>query len=640
MCGIAGFFNHHDRPAEEAPLTAMCSRLIHRGPDGGGAFRQGPVALGHRRLSIVDVAGGQQPIANESGSVVIVFNGEIYNFPELRENLQKRGHHFRTRTDTEVIVHLYEEAGERTPEYLNGMFAFAIWDQRRRQLFLARDRMGKKPLYYSTAVPGMALCFASELKALTVLPECPRALDLSSFADFLSLSYVPDPRTIYKDIHKLAPAHSLTVSGSGIQLRRYWKPDFAGSDLSFDAAVHRIAALSDDAVRCRMISDVPLGAFLSGGVDSSAAVGFMARHTTGPVKTFSIGFTDKRFDELRFARVAATLNRTHHHEQTVSPSIHDALHQLTEYFDEPFGDSSAIPMLYLSRMTRQHVTVALTGDGADEIFGGYRRYYYGVLEESWRQRLPRAMRRHVLGTAARFYPKFDYLPRPLRARTLLGNLAQDLPDAYFTSMSAFRDSGLTSVLSGDVSSALHGYSGRHLFRDLAAQAADWAPLQQMQFIDFHTWLPGGILVKADRTTMACSLESRSPWLDYRLVELACSLPPAYNLHRNTGKYVFKEAVSPVVPGSLLQRTKMGFSVPLASWFRSSLRPVFESAVLGNSLKDFLSLDEVRHLWQEHQSGVSNHERKLWNLLVFACWQQRHLQNRNGQDGSRGLEQVA
>lgn len=624
MCGIAGFVTQEQSVRDRSLLVRMCDRIAHRGPDGAGYYYDGPTALGHRRLSIIDVSGGHQPLGNEDGSVMIVFNGEIYNYLELRRGLEERGHRFKTRSDTEVIVHLYEEVGDRVPEYLNGMFAFAIWDAPAQKLFLARDRMGKKPLYYTTQVPGYRLCFGSELKALTEIEQCPREVDATSLADFLCLSYVPDPKTIYKDIYKLAPAHTLTLGPEGVHIRRYWEARFSPSDVSFEEATGQIRALAGDSVERRMISDVPLGAFLSGGVDSSAAVGFMAEHAPERLKTFSIGFTDERFNELPFARLAAERHRTDHHEEVVTPSVLDTIETLAEHFDEPFGDSSAIPTLYLSKMTRQHVTVALSGDGADEIFAGYRRYSFGVFEDRFRSLLPGWMRRPVFSTLARWYPKFDYLPRPFRAKTLLGNVAQDLPDAYFTSMSTFRDGGLTAVLSNEVRASLGGYSTREMFRGLFAKVRQLPALQQMQWVDLQTWLPGDILVKADRATMAHSLESRSPWLDYRLVELAFRLPWKFNLKGFVTKHIFKQAVAPFLPEKLIQRTKMGFSVPLASWFRTTLKPVFESMVLQEPMQRFLSLPEVRRLWAEHQSGLHNHDRKLWNLLMLAYWAERHL----------------
>ena len=624
MCGIAGYLTTDLSLRDPGLLRGMCDRLAHRGPDSYGHFVAPPIALGHRRLSIIDLSTGDQPRGNEDGRIQVVFNGEIYNYKELRQDLREKGHRFQTESDTEVLVHLYEEVGERLPEYLNGMFAFAIWDAGRESLLLARDRLGKKPLYYTTSVPGFALSFASELKALALLPGFEKQVNRRAVANFLSLSYVGDPDTIYEGASKLPPASALVATRSGIRVWRYWTPPIGtDSSITLERATEEIRSLGQDAVRRRMLSDVPLGAFLSGGVDSSAAVGLMAEQSAEPVKTFSIGFTDKEFDELEFARLSAALHHTDHREQVVTPRIEDVFDVLVDHFDEPFGDSSAIPTLYVSRMARQHVTVALCGDGADEMFGGYRRYFFGVFEERLRERFPAWFRGTVVKAGARHYPKFDYLPRVFRAKTLLINIADELGDAYFTSMSAFRDSGLEAVLSPDLRAALGDYSPRENFRSRFRAVREQPPLEQMQWVDMETYLPGDILVKADRATMAYSLESRSPWLDYRLAELAFRLPSAFKIHGRTGKYIFKRAMEKYIPKAVIERPKMGFSVPLAEWFRTSLKARFQTLVLSAEMEEFLSLGEVRRIWEEHQSRRHNHDRKLWNLLMLAAWNQCH-----------------
>ncbi len=626
MCGIAGFLSSQPAGFQRPVLTRMCDRLRHRGPDDAGYFFDDHAALGHRRLSIIDLGGGHQPLGNEDGSVQIVFNGEIYNYLELRRGLEAR-HDFRTSSDTEVMVHLYEEVGERLPEYLNGMFAIAIWDARTSQLFLARDRFGKKPLYYTTALAGLRFAFASELKAFTALEGFDRPVNAQSVADFLALSYIPDPQTIYEDVHKLRPGHSLTVTlePEGIRERRYWAPRFdpSPSPTRLDDTVEELGALAADAVRLRMISDVPLGAFLSGGVDSGAAVALMAQASSVPVRTFSIGFTDKKFDELEYARLLARRYATDHHEQVVSPDIHEMLDKLVEHYDEPFADSSAIPMLYLSRMTRRHVTVALCGDGADELFGGYRRYRYSLIEARVRALFPQWFRRTVFGFAGRWYPKFDYLPQVFRAKMLFTTLAQEIGDSYFTTMSTFRDGALEQVLSPSLRRLLAGSSPRERFRARFAAVSHLGPLEQIQAVDLETYLPGDILVKADRATMAYSLEGRAPWLDYRIGELAFRLPTGFKVRGRIGKYIFKHMAAPHVPEPVITRAKMGFQVPLAQWFRTSLRPTFQQMVLRPEMEAYLSLGEVRRLWGEHQSGRHNHDRKLWSLLMLACWDATH-----------------
>jgi asparagine synthase (glutamine-hydrolysing) len=464
------------------------------------------------------------------------------------------------------------------------------------------------------------------LKALTTLPGFQDRPNLQAVADFLTFSYIPAPKTIYGSVLKLPAGHSLTVGEHGVRIRRYWKPQFTAEPQRFEAIVEELETLASDAVERRMISDVPLGAFLSGGIDSSATVAYMANASPGRVKTFSIGFTNKAFDELGYARAVVKRYRTEHYEQVVSPSIHDVLHTLVNHYDEPFGDSSAIPTLYLSKMVRQNVTVALSGDGADELFGGYRRYYYGVLEERLRGTLPRGFRHPVFGVASRLYPKFDYLPQPFRAKTLLGNLAVDLPDAYFVTMSTFRGDGLRRILAPQLWRELGGYSTRDSYRDRFAAVRQLSALQQMQAVDLETYLPEGILVKVDRASMAYSLEVRCPWLDYRIVELACKLPDSYKLRGHLGKYVFRKAVNRHLPEQILARRKMGFNVPLSEWFRTSLKDTFESVVLRPEMDAFVDREEVTRIWREHQSGIQNHEQKLWNLLMLACWDSRHGQS--------------
>jgi len=622
MCGIAGFLTRPGERPDRDLAVRMCDRLAHRGPDAAGYYFEGPAALGHRRLSIIDLSGGDQPLGNEDGSLQVVFNGEIYNYQELRQELEDKGHRFSTRSDTETLVHLYEEEGERMPERLNGMFAFAIWDARRQELFLARDRFGKKPLYYAAGAAGLRFCFASELKALTALPGFDNAVSARSVANFLSLSYVPDPDSVYEGVFKLPPGHSLLAAESGLRLRRYWAPRFERNEAAkFPDTVEEIRALAADAVKRRLMSDVPLGAFLSGGVDSSAVTGMMA--DSGRVKTFSIGFTNERYNELPYARRVAERYSTDHHERVVAPEIAEMLDKLAEHYDEPFGDSSAIPTLYLSRLTRERVTVALSGDGADEIFGGYRRYYFGGLEERLRARFPGWFRRSVIRLAGRLYPQVDYLPQPLRAKTLLTNLSHEIGDAYFRAMSHFRDGELTAVLAPELRRALGGHSPRTEFRQRFEAVRHLAPLEQMQAVDFATWLPGDILVKADRATMAYSLESRSPWLDYRLCEAACRIPAEWKMRGRIGKYIFKRAVEPWVPSELVSRRKMGFSMPLAEWFRGGLRPAFQALALDPCMERYLWLPEVRRIWDEHQSGRRNHGQRLWNVLMLAAWAARH-----------------
>jgi asparagine synthase (glutamine-hydrolysing) len=630
MCGIAGYVSAPGNVANPFLIKEMCDRIRHRGPDGEGSFHDGPAALGHRRLSIIDVAGGAQPLGNEDGSIQIVFNGEIYNYLELRADLVRKGHQFSTRSDTEVLVHLYEEVGEQLPALLNGMFAFAIWDSRKGELFLARDRFGKKPLYYSTAVPGFRICFASELKALTVIPGFDSTVEARSVADFLSFAYVPDPATIYRDVSKLAPGSSLLLTRDGARTRKYWSLPFQVDQATdFSRSMAAIRELAADSVERRMISDVPLGGFLSGGVDSSSVVAFMAERAGHTVKSFTIGFTDEEFDETRFARMVAERYRTEHHEEIVSRSIHEILRTLVEHYDEPFADNSAIPTLYLSRMTRQHVTVALSGDGADELFGGYRRYRMALAADGARRRMPRWLRRSVIGKAGEYYPKLDRWPQVFRAKTTLLEIGQSLGEAYGGAMSGFRFGMLDRVLSPELRRELGDYSPIGQFAGRFEKYRDLAPLQQLQAVDLETYLPGDILVKLDRATMAYSLEARCPLLDHRLGELAGTLPTAFQIRGGSGKRIFKEAVAPYLPPEILARQKWGFGSPRSAWFRTSLKQTFEDVVMRPEMDRYLEPGAVKQIWQAHQSGVSEFGRELWALLMLGCWHDRHVSKSRG-----------
>jgi asparagine synthase (glutamine-hydrolysing) len=609
----------------------MCDSIHHRGPDGFGYFRKGPVALGHRRLSIIDLSGGAQPLGNEDGSVQVVFNGEIYNYRDLREDLVKKGHQFRTNSDTEVLVQLNEEVGERLPEYLNGMYAYAIWDGAKNELFLARDPFGKKPLYYSTGIPGFSIAFASELKALIGLPGFDADVNSRAVADYLLFGYVADPESIYRSVGKLPPGHSLLLAGGEPKLRRYWTPTFdVQPDMDYDRAARECFELAADSVSRRMISDVPLGGFLSGGVDSSAVVAIMAQRSSRRVKSFSIGFTIAEWDEVEYARMVARRYETEHYERVVTPSIEELLPVLARHYDEPFSDSSAIPTLCLSRMTREHVTVALSGDGGDELFGGYRRYRFALYEESLRSRLPGWLRRGVVGPLAACYPKFDYLPRPFRAKATLEGIANDLAGSYFEAMTGFRFGLYDRILSPDLKRRLGGYSPRERFVDRFRRHSHLPPLQQLEAVDLETYLPGDILVKVDRASMAYSLETRCPWLDRRLGDLSCRMPASFKIRGGVGKYIFKDIFKPHVPEAILTRPKMGFGVPLDSWMRTSLKPVFESVVLRPEAEEFVSLPEVRKIWQAHQSGMRNYARELWSLLALMCWHDAYRTSSRGQ----------
>lgn len=623
MCGIAGYLRAERTALQHDFLRPMCDRMVHRGPDGYGEYFDADIALGHRRLSIIDIAGGAQPLSNEDDSVQVVFNGEIYNHHELRNTLQQQGHNLRTKSDTEVLVHLYEEHGEYMPELLNGMFAFAIWDRRRKKLFLARDRFGEKPLYYSTSLPSLRVCFASELKALMILPGFEKAVRPESIAEFLSSGYIADPSTIYTQVKRLHPGESISIDWDNVRIRRYWSPTFSVTpSLHFAECCEQISHLADSSVQSRMMSDVPLGAFLSGGFDSSAVVACMSVLAGEPVQTFSIGFEDPEFDERKYARLVAERYHTTHREFVVDANIVEMLDVCLEHFDEPFGDSSAIPTLYLSRLARNDVTVALSGDGSDEVFGGYDRYRK-VLTSSLRTLLPRRFR--YLAGAMEW--SFDTLPALFSGSSASQHLSRTVAEHYYHWISATDADGLSRLLSPNLRANLCGYTPQLALAERFERHRELPLLQQMQAVDMETYLPGDILVKMDRATMAFSLESRAPWLDHRLAEFANTLPQDFKLKCGIGKRIFREAFRSRLPPATLTRSKMGFGVPLAAWLHTTLKSMFEEYVFRPDMAQYLNLTEVKLLWDEHQSGVNDYRIWiLWNILMLSRWHARYQAN--------------
>jgi asparagine synthase (glutamine-hydrolysing) len=631
MCGIAGFLEWGE-PTPERVLHAMTRTLAHRGPDGEGFHRDAAagIGLGHRRLSIIDIAGGAQPLANEDGSVQVIYNGEIYNHLELRGDLEARGHVFRTRTDTEVLVHLYEEDGARLVERLNGMFAFAVWDARRRRLLLARDRIGIKPLYYARL--DHRLVFGSELKAILEHPSVPRRLEPTALSDFLSFLYVPAPKSIFQDVFKLPPAHTLTLdadraaAGHPPVIQCYWRPRFDPDSAVEEAeAREALGALLATAVRRRLMSDVPLGAFLSGGVDSSTVVSLMAETASKATRTTTIGFDEKGFDERDRARQVAERLGTDHREHLVTPDAVQIVDALARFYDEPFADASAVPTYYLSRVTRSQVTVALSGDGGDETYAGYRRYWFDGLEHRLRRWLLGPVGRTAAGWLARGYPKADWLPRPLRARTLLQNLADDPAGAYYRSVTQMDERGKSRLLLPHVVEALAGYDPAEAFRATYAGVEASDPVSRAQGVDLLTYLPDDILTKVDRASMAHSLEVRVPLLDHEAVEFAGRLPVGLKLRGRTHKYLLKEVARDRVPAAVLDGPKQGFEVPLRRWFRSDLLPLAESLSDRDSVRRWFRPEAIQSLVREHRVGLRDHSVALWTLLVFDRWADRHLE---------------
>jgi asparagine synthase (glutamine-hydrolysing) len=527
-----------------------------------------------------------------------------------------------TRSDTETIVHLYEEFGEACVEMLGGMFAFAIWDERRRRMLLARDRVGKKPLYY--AARDGRFVFGSELKAILEDPHLPRALDAEALADYFSFQYIPAPKTIFRDVRKLRAGHYLVVTPQGVREQQYWDIDFSrAEERSEEEWSELLMDALREAVGARLVSEVPLGAFLSGGVDSSAVVALMSEITRRPVVTASIGFTAEKYSEAEDARRFADSVGADHHERIVEPDAVSVIEKLAWHYDEPFADASAVPTYYVSQMARVFVTVALSGDGGDENFIGYRRYLFDVAENRVRALLPAALRRPLFGGLAAVYPRADWLPQPLRAKATLRNLSLDPAAAYFNSVYGAMADERAGLLGGDLIAQFNGYDPFDLFRYHFDRARTEDPLARVQYVDIKTYLTDDILTKVDRASMAVSLEVRSPLLDHRLMELAARMPSSVKLRGREGKYIFKRAVSRLLPQEILTRRKQGFVLPLAAWLRNELRPVAESALFDASAQDdLLNQATVARLWQQHQSRLRDHTRPLWAVLMFRLWQRK------------------
>ena len=621
MCGIVGLFDAHAQREMNRPLLErMNQSQFHRGPDEGGVHFEPGLGLGHRRLSIIDLSGGQQPLFNEDGSVVVVFNGEIYNFPDLMEELKKLGHTFRTHCDTEVIVHAWEQWGEACVQRFRGMFAFGLWDRNRHILFLARDRLGVKPLYYA-ALPDGTFLFGSELKSLLVHPGLQRELDPFAIEDYFAYGYVPEPRTIFKHALKLSPGHTLTLRrGQPLpQPKQYWDISFKpGPPISEQDAREELIVRLREAVKIRLISEVPLGAFLSGGVDSSAVVAMMAGLSTEPVNTCSISFGDPAFNESAYAQQVADRYRTRHRVEQVDKDDFDLVDRLAMLYDEPYADSSAIPTYRVCELARKTVTVALSGDGGDENFAGYRRYRYHLYEERLRSLLPLALRRPLFGAIGRLYPKADWAPKLFRAKSTLEALARDSAAGYFHSVSVMSDDMRSKLFSDKFRADLQNYTALEVLRSYAARAPTDEPLSFVQYLDMKTYLVGDILTKVDRASMAHALEVREPLLDHPLMEWLASLPPALKLRGGEGKYLLKKSLEPYLPNEILYRTKMGFSVPLASWFRGPLRQKVRDSILGATLADtgLFNPNFLRQMVEQHQSGLRDYSASLWSLLMF------------------------
>jgi asparagine synthase (glutamine-hydrolysing) len=619
MCGIAGKVDPH-RAIDRGLVDRMCDVVTHRGPDSRGVHEEPGVALGIQRLSVIDLETGDQPIYNEDGSLAVTLNGEIYNYRELRSELEAAGHRFATNGDTEVIVHLYEEHGSRCVEHLRGMFAFALWDRTKRRLLLARDRLGKKPLFY--AHRDGALWFASEPKSILQDPEVPREVDLEAVDAFLEGMYVPDPMCAFQGIRKLPPAHTLEWFAGRVEVNRYWRLDFTPKLHVSEHELHELVRSKLlEATRIRLRSDVPLGAFLSGGIDSSGVVAAMVRESRQPVRTFSVGFDVASFDETRHARRVAEVLGTEHHELAVEPKALEALPRLVWHYGEPFADPSALPSFHLAEAARRHVTVALNGDGGDETFAGYRRYAANAFAARLRG-VPAPVSRSVAallssgGAGGR-----DDSTRARVARIARG-LSEAPWDRYARYMSSFAPDDLGALYTPELAALVPGRGGlgRRIERAWSATDADHV-VDRLLAVDVETFLPGDLLVKMDIASMAHSLEVRSPLLDHELMELAARMPAAAKLRGQNTKRVFKDALRAWLPGDVLDRPKMGFGVPLAAWLRGPLRRLPEDVLLDDRARQrgWFREAEVRRLIGEHQAGRRDHSNRLWALVQLELW---------------------
>ena len=635
MCGITGIFDTRGKSEiSRAVLQRMNDSQLHRGPDEGSLHLEPGLGLGHRRLSIIDIATGQQPLFNADRSVAIVFNGEIYNYQPLMAELQALGYVFHTKSDTEVIVHAWEAWGSDCVKRLRGMFAFAIWDRNQQSLFLARDRMGVKPMYYAVLDDG-TLLFGSELKSVMAHGGLRREIDPPAVEEYFALGYVAEPRTIFKQAKKLPPASTLLIRrGESVgEPRIFWDVKFTlDAKISDQDACDELTSRLKESIRLRMIAEVPLGAFLSGGVDSSAVVALMAGQSSGPVNTCSMAFEDPAFNEAAFAQQVADRYHTDHRVETVQSDDFDLIDTLANLYDEPYADSSAIPTYRVCQLARKHVTVALSGDGGDETFGGYRRYKLHLMEEKMRSALPLGVRRPVFGALGKMYPKADWAPRVFRAKTTFEALARNSVEAYFHGMSLIRDADRSRLFSASFKAQLGGYNAREVFTRHAANADTEDPLALIQYIDTHTYLVGDINTKVDRASMAHSLEVREPLMDHELVEWAATLPSHLKMRGGESKFLLKKAMEPLLPNDIMYRPKMGFAVPLARWFRGPLRERVRGALLTGPLAESGMFDAgtVRQMVEQHESGQRDHSTPLWTLLMYDAF----LRNVMGQSSMR------
>lgn len=627
MCGIAGKYNFYTKePVAAELIKAMCDVIDYRGPDDSGVYVDGHIGLGHRRLSILDLSvQGHQPMASRDKSIWITYNGEIYNFNSLRKDLTAKGYTFVSHCDTEVIIYLYQEYGEDCLKYLRGMFAFAIWDSNKNMLFLARDRIGKKPLFYY--FDGKTFLFASEIKSILKDKALKREINYEAFYDYFKYLYVPDPKTIYKNTHKLEPGHYMICSKDGIRKKEYWDISFREqSNLNENDISEELLNILDESVRLRMISDVPLGAFLSGGIDSSGIVALMARQQEKPVTTCSIGFDSKDYDEVRYARMVAEQYSTDHHEFTVKENTEEILTDLAYYFDEPFADASAVPTYYVSKVARQSVTVALSGDGGDENFAGYEKYYIDDIENRIRRKIPRLIRRLILPYVSDLFSRGNHAIFR-KGTTLLKTLSFESDYGFFLTNTEFDDQLWQGVINEDTKRQIGDYDPFTVTGYYYNKADTDDHLSRILYTDLKTYLPGDILVKVDRMSMANSLEVRSPILDHNVIEFAANIPPGLKYNHGEKKYILKQSFRQILPDEIMYRRKMGFSVPLAQWFREELKEFASSRLLSADagVNNFFKKDVLKNIWDLHQAETRNYATILWSLLMFELWYRKFIE---------------
>ncbi|RHW76437.1 XrtA/PEP-CTERM system amidotransferase [Colwellia sp. RSH04] len=623
MCGITGFINlKAGTEVNQALLAQMNQAQFHRGPDEGGEFIDEHVALGHRRLSIIDLSSGQQPMLSDDSNYVLIFNGEIYNFKAIRKELEQLGHSFHSHSDTEVILHAYMQWDERCVEKLQGMFTFAIWNKAEQSLFIARDRLGIKPLFY--AIINETLYFASELKSIALVPGLDKKIDAKAIEQYFALGYVAEPHTIYQQVAKLSPGHNLTIKVGDTQptITQYWDVSYAKqSPLSEEQLLTQMDQELKTAVESHMMADVPLGSFLSGGVDSSAVVAMMSQISDNSVTTCSIGFDVKDYNETDFALQVAKRYATDHQEKIVASDDFALVDSLAQLYDEPYADSSAMPTYRVCQLAREKVTVCLSGDGADELLAGYRRYGLMMNEEKVRSVLPYAIRKPVFGLLGKLYPKLDWAPQFLRAKTTFQSLAMDTAEGYFHGVSLLNNQQRKELFSSQLNQELNGYSALEVFREHQKNFDGDDPLSLIQYLDIKTYLVGDILTKVDRASMAHSLEVRVPFLDHKFVEWTAQVPTTLKLKQGCGKYLLKKAMEPHLPEDVLYRNKMGFRVPLADWFKGPLKDKLRQALLSDEMRatGLFNMDTIKRWLDDHQSGRREYSAPLWTLLMFASF---------------------